>query len=79
MGSLTGPSDPLTAYIAQVYVVCGVSLVTVPCVAVPVMLAWICYTITTTIVSNILCSLDMNAICKKLCGSCCLLSDANKL
>ena len=38
MGSLTGPSDPLTAYIVQVYVVCGVSPVTVPCVAVPVML-----------------------------------------
>ena len=41
MGSLTGPADPLTAYIVQVYVVYGVSPVTVPCVAVLVMLAWI--------------------------------------
>ena len=42
MGSLTGPSAPLIAYIVQVYVVCGVSPVTVPCVEVPVKLALIC-------------------------------------
>ena len=42
IGSLTGPSDPLTAYIVQVYVVFLVSPVIVPFVAVPVMLALIC-------------------------------------
>jgi len=42
IGSLTGPSDPLTAYIVQAYVVFGVSPVTVPFVVVPVKLALIC-------------------------------------
>ena len=42
MGALSGPSEPLLANIVHLYLMCELSPVTVPCVEVPVMLAWVC-------------------------------------